>query len=371
MGSKEDSERNAGNAAEAFSSLEKMERIYRTAPDFSEMERRSLKDKGMNGPTAAHVREEVHVPKNYAYFTFTTGTSAFQTPVGVVPEELPGRALVSKEVFRRLGIFEGARILVTYAPLVAVFSPQGLRSAGVQPLFLERSSRESLILDWCRKNAEVTIGESSFLRAALEDALRLGLGSLLPERMILLAAGTPLDPALPGVLREFHGWEVHDLYGCQEFGWLALDGVFLRQDIRLVYHPEEPEVVYPVVGGLAVGDGFQKGRHCLNREGALATHARIESGRTWETEILSCPVEHILTARRAAKSILRMKSRIVRVSEIFIPGEQTRLKLIPDGRQSDGVFLEGPEATGLLDSLLEAQKQYQKNPKRDGTWIKR
>lgn len=351
--------------------LERMERLCRTAPSFPEMEQRSLAQKWMDGPTAAHVREEVHVPKNYAYMTFTTGTSAFQTPVGVVYEELEGRRQAAAEVFRRLPLSKGDKILVTYAPLVSVFSRGALEEAKLRPVFLERSSREALLLAWCREDVTVTVGESSFLRAALEDAFRLGIGGLLPKRMILLAAGTPLEPQLSEILEGQKGWELHDLYGCQEFGWLAFDGILLRPDIRLIEHPKEPDVVYPAVGALVVGDSFRKGSHCLNSEGRLVTHAPAEGGVSWETRILSCRVENVLTARRAAKSILRIKSRIVRVSENFVPGGKTRVKLIPDARQEQGIILEGPEATMLLDSLVEAQKNYQKNPKRDGTWVKR
>ncbi|MFQ9936695.1 MAG: hypothetical protein ACLRXQ_12685 [Phascolarctobacterium faecium] len=40
-----------------------------------------MADKGIAGPTAAHVIEDVHTPLNLAYLTFTTGTSAFQNIV--------------------------------------------------------------------------------------------------------------------------------------------------------------------------------------------------------------------------------------------------------------------------------------------------
>ena len=39
------------------------------APTIQEMPRRTLVDKGANGPTAAHVIEEVHTPLNYAYIS--------------------------------------------------------------------------------------------------------------------------------------------------------------------------------------------------------------------------------------------------------------------------------------------------------------
>ena len=71
--------------------LSQMVEDFGGAPTIEEMPRRTLFDKGINGPTAAHVIEEVHVPFNLAYLTFTTGSSAFQNIVGVTHAELTGR----------------------------------------------------------------------------------------------------------------------------------------------------------------------------------------------------------------------------------------------------------------------------------------
>ena len=57
-------------------------------PTLAEMPRRTLSDKGIAGPTAAHVIEEIHTPLNLALVTFTTGSSAFQNIVGVTQNEL-------------------------------------------------------------------------------------------------------------------------------------------------------------------------------------------------------------------------------------------------------------------------------------------
>ena len=40
-----------------------------------------------------------------------------------------------------------------------------------------------------------------------------------------MTAGTPLDLELLPVAQELLQAEVHDLYGCQEIGWLAMDGI--------------------------------------------------------------------------------------------------------------------------------------------------
>ena len=352
--------------------LTRMEERYASAPTAAQMPRRTLADKGIDGPTAAHAVEEVHVPLNYAYITFTTGSSAMQTPVAVVPEEIPRRAAAGREALRRAGIASGCTLLVTYAPLVNVFSADALREYGVGTRFLRRSCRESLLSAWAEGGAGATIGESSFLRSALEDAVRMGLAQILPEKMTLLAAGTPLDPELPEILKQFPGWELHDLYGCQEFGWLTLDGEPLRPDIVLFAPEEEPEAVCPVVGGIPVGDCFRKGRHRLNPEkGLLATHSRIPALREWETWITEAPVQEE-TMRRAAKSILRIKSRVVRLAPDAVCGSsRLAVRVVPAGGNLDrGLRLEETEQLWLLWDLIEAQKNMQASQKRDGAWHK-
>ena len=81
---------------------------FGTGPLLAEMPRRTLADKGIAGPTAAHVIEELHTPLNLAYTTFTTGTTAFQTPVGVTWQELPDRAAAGVRALERCGV-PGAR----------------------------------------------------------------------------------------------------------------------------------------------------------------------------------------------------------------------------------------------------------------------
>ena len=68
-----------------------MVKDFGSAPTFAEMPRKTLADKGIAGPTAAHTIEEVHTPLNLAYLTFTTGSSAFQNIVGITFAELPLR----------------------------------------------------------------------------------------------------------------------------------------------------------------------------------------------------------------------------------------------------------------------------------------
>ena len=105
---------------------------YGTGPLLSEMPRRTLADKGIAGPTAAHYIEELHTPLNLAYVTFTTGTSAFQTPVGVTWQELPARSAAGIRALEWCGVPRGETLLVTYPPLVNVFSRNALEQAGVR-----------------------------------------------------------------------------------------------------------------------------------------------------------------------------------------------------------------------------------------------
>ena len=165
---------------------------FGTGPLLAEMPRRTLADKGIAGPTAAHVIEELHTPLNLAYTTFTTGTTAFQTPVGVTWQELPDRAAAGVRALERCGVPRGAELLVTYPPLVNVFSRQALEEYGSKARFILRPSRDALLAELC-SGARFVVGESSFLRAALQDAHRLGLSRELPENLVLIAAGTPLE----------------------------------------------------------------------------------------------------------------------------------------------------------------------------------
>lgn len=105
-----------------FDDLEAMVEEFDTAPTLETMPRRTLQDKGINGPTAAHVIEEVHTPLNFAYLTYTTGSSAFQNIVGVTYKELPERVKAAKKALEICGIKQGHKMLVTYAPLVNVFT---------------------------------------------------------------------------------------------------------------------------------------------------------------------------------------------------------------------------------------------------------
>ncbi|MTI16852.1 acyl carrier protein [Rhodobacteraceae bacterium RKSG542] len=361
-----------------INALEEAVLLFGGAPTIDEMARRGLKDKGIAGPTAAHVIEEIHAPLNLAYLTFTTGSSAFQNIVGVAHTEIEGRSRVGAEIFRRLGVVAGDGMLVTYPPLVNVFSAAALRDYGITWDFLVRSSRDAFTVSMCKNKPRLVIGESSFLRVALQQAADLGFKSQFPEECILLTAGTPLDQDLLPVAEAF-GYEVHDLYGCQEFGWLALDGVPLRDDISLAPSPLGGEYRELIVGGLPMGDSFliSEAGHVCNREGKIITYRRKRTHPEFDVFVEATTVGSKETVERAARTILRIKSRIVRVSEtVEIGAPATRLVLRPShqvpGQEAVGDFeITGPDLTEMFDCLVGAQVELQTSEKKDPTWIKR
>lgn len=344
---------------------------YGSAPTLEEMPRLTLEDKGISGPTSAHRIEEVHTPFNLAYITFTTGSTAFQNIVGVTESEIEDRIEATSLALEMCGISPKDEILFTYPPLVNVFSKQALEQYGVTWSFLEVSSRDAVLLALFERKPKAVIGESSFLRATLEGAKKMGVLGQLPPGLVFIAAGTPLDLGLPDIVKEIGG-SVHDLYGCQEFGWLTLDGVMLRKDITLLSTLQEGYSQL-AVGGLPTGDAFPvaENSHFLNPQGLIITYNRVRAKPDMETVILQTTAASAETVDRLSRTILRIKSKIVRVSEDVVTGaNHTILSLSPQGRPDESVRVEGPEKTRLFDSLLAAQLQYQSQAKSDPTWIK-
>lgn len=359
--------------------ISSMVREFGSAPTYNEMPRKSLEDKGIAGPTAAHVIEEVHTPLNFSYLTFTTGSSAFQNIVGITFAEMPRRVQASHTVLKRAGLKAGDKVLATYPPLVNVFSGDALKSYGLEWQFLVRSSRDAFLAALYEFRPKAVVGESSFIRAALEDAKHMGVADELPQKLILLTAGTPLDLELLPIAEEVLKAEVHDLYGCQEFGWLCMDGIPVRDDIQLVRAPggTGKEMYELVVGGLPMGDSFPvtESGHVCNRNGKIITYRRERTYPEYEVIVKATTLTSAVTLNRVARSILRIKGRIVKISpDVKTNAEHTVLELRPDyitaGLQ-EGIIIEGPEKTYLFDDMVQAQLDYQQKAKADPTWTKR
>ena len=71
-----------------------------------------------------------------------------------------------------------------------MFGSECFRHLGLQTIFLERSSQESLILALCRQRPRVVVGESRFLKNALRTAAQLELLGCMAADLVILAAGT-------------------------------------------------------------------------------------------------------------------------------------------------------------------------------------
>ncbi|MDR2006785.1 MAG: acyl carrier protein [Acidaminococcales bacterium] len=358
--------------------LSKMVDDFGAAPKIGEMPRKNLADKGILGPTAAHFVEEVHTPLNFSYITFSTGTSAFQNIVGITHAELPDRIKASRAALEAAGLKKGDKLLVTYPPLVNVFSAQALLEFGLEWTFLLRSSRDAFLAGLYDEKPDAVIGESSFLRAAIEDAKKMNIAAQLPQCPVVLAAGTTLDLELLPVAREVLSASVHDFYGCQEFGWLVVDGAPVRDDIVLL--PDKikgKEYCELAVGGLPMGDSFvcSETGHVCDRGGKIITYSRERNYPELEVVVKASPLSSALTLNRLARGILRIKGRVVKVSpDVKLNAPHTVLELVPDPlakgeRQS--FIIEGPEKTRYFDSMAKAQLDYQQSDKKDPVWMKK
>ncbi|ABD07990.1 hypothetical protein RPB_3294 [Rhodopseudomonas palustris HaA2] len=350
---------------------------FSTAPTLAEMPRRNLTAKGISGPTAAHVIEEIHTPFNLAYVTFTTGSSAFQNIVGVAHSEIEARCEATRRVMAAIGAKPGDRMFVTYPPLVNVFSKEALDRCGIEWFFLERSSRAAFITAFCRERPQIVLGESSFIRASLAEAKQLGLAADLPPSCRIVVAGTPLDLELIAEVA-VQNYQVHDLYGCQEFGWLTLDGKPMRDDLSLVPSPAGEGFCELVVGGLPMGDSFpiSETGHVCDPAGKIITYRRRRTYPEYEIVVEKTPVASHETIERAARTILRIKSRVVRVSRnLQTSCDATELRLVPGaGAETiDPVRLRitGPVKTQAFDDLVKAQLDVQSTSKTDPVWAKK
>ncbi len=341
---------------------------YPLGPTFEEMPRLDLQSKYQDGPTSAHFVEEMHTPNILAFTTFTTGSSALPNPVGVTHEELPTRQEAARRVLEFCGVPEEARLIVCYPPLVSLFTPEVLREWRLSPEFLRRPNRDQLLEALLQPEPLWLVGESSFLRVTLATVSKLGLNDRLPRQLALLAAGTPLDPDLSAEA-EAIGARLHDLYGCQEFGWLAVDGIPVRDDLTLVpVSPDKKARLTLLVGGLPAGDSFLRGRHPLNKEGIIVSPSCQRLNGLWETRILAANARDRLTLYWLVRSILRLKAKLVRVDpRVALEHSVTEL-VVTNGEPGVEYILKGPEQTRLFDELLAAQIRYQSRGKYSQSW---
>ena len=167
---------------------------------------------------------------------------------------------------------------------------------------------------------------------------------------------------------------MHDLYGCQEFGWLVMDGAPLRDDLTLVADPQREGWAMLAAGGLPTGDSFPVGGtgHVLNPAGIIHTYSRKRTTPELEVVVQACTAQSALTLERACRSILRIKGRIVRMAPDVVVGapanELALMSAWPENRMV--AVIDDPEKTVLFARLLEAQERYQATSKSDPLWTK-
>jgi len=361
--------------------MENMVNDFGTAPTLETVERRTLAHKGIAGATAAHVIEEIHTPFNLAFVSFTTGSTAFQNIVGVTHAELPLRIAASLKALSLAGVIQGSHTLVSYAPLVNVFPAAALTQYGLTWNFPRRSSRDAFLLSLCRDKPSLVVGESSFIRASLLDARALGLENEIPRAVTVLTAGTTLDLELLPVA-ECYDWKIHDIYGCQEFGWLTLDGIPLRDDISLIPSPQQEHYREFVVGGLPMGDSFpisESGHVCRvagRPAGEIITYRRQRTHPEYEVYVTATTLGSAETIGRVARTVMRIKGRVVKVRpDLRLGAPATMLELVPGvaGRghcQDVAATISGPEKTRMFDLMIQAQLDFQQTSKADPTWNK-
>ena len=273
-------------------------------------------------------------------------------------------------------------MLVTYAPLVNVFGRAALVEHGIEWSFLARSHRDALLLALCQRKPNVLLGESSFLRVALGpgDGARAA-GRPCRKALCLITAGTPLDLELLPVAEKL-GYAVHDLYGCQEFGWLTLDGVPLRDDISLIASPIGDDFREVAVGGLPMGDSFPYSEqgHICNPAGPVLTYKRRRTHPEYEVIVKATTRGSADLIDRTARTILRIKGRIVKVSKdlrLNADGKRTasgaefhprRRQFRSQRRRGDPRRAPPPPCSTVW---WKPNSAFQSNAKTDPTWIKR
>ncbi|MHC1605200.1 MAG: acyl carrier protein [Candidatus Methanofastidiosia archaeon] len=361
-----------------FKDLKESVTLYSTVPSFDEMQRRTLADKGINGPTAAHIIEEVHTPLNYAYITFTTGTTAWQNIVGITPHEKEYRKNVGINALRMAGVKKGDNALFCYPPLLNAITRDALEDLGVSWMFLTKSSRDSFLMDVYYKEPNIIFGESTFLKVALQDAIKLDVADALPHVDIVNCIGTPLDLDAVEVIRDVLGAHVNDIYGNQEFGWITKNGKPMREDISFIPSKVGKDYRETVVGGLPTGDSFPvvSSGHLLDREGKVVTYMRRRTLPDYEVYVRETTLNAKETVERACRTILRIKSKVVKVpDDIVLDADRTVLELKPaliprDYDKEEPIIIKGPVKTKMFDLLVQAQLDYQTLSVKDPCWVK-
>ena len=131
-----------------------------------------------------------------------------------------------------------------------------------------------------------------------------------------------------------------------------------------------------VVGGLPMGDTFPvaSSGHVSNPLGKIITYRRERTTPEYEVVVLATTLSSAVSAGRTARTILRIKGRVVKVDpQVQTMAPQTILELRPgDGSKLEQpIIIEGPVLTEMFDDLVSAQLDYQQTSKSDPVWTKK
>ncbi len=132
------------------------------------------------------------------------------------------------------GARQGHKARFCNPPLLNAITRGALEHLGVSWTFLTKSSRDSFLMDLYYKEPTVIFGESSFLKVALQDAVKLDIADDLPHVDIVNCIGTPLDSRLPSstetslVRSKRHLWK-------PEFGWITMNVPPVREDVPFAF----------------------------------------------------------------------------------------------------------------------------------------
>lgn len=111
-----------------------------------------------------------------------------------------------------------------------------------------------------------------------------------------------------------------------------LDGLPLREDISLVAAPQGGDWREVIVGGLPTGDNFPVATngHLCNLQGKIQTWKRRRTTPEYDMVVMATTAHHREIVERTARTILRIKGRVCRVStQLQTQASATHIRLYP------------------------------------------
>ena len=134
-----------------------------------------------------------------------------------------------------------------------------------------------------------------------------------------------------------------------------------------------------IVGGLPTGDSFPVATngHLCNLQGKIQTWKRRRTTPEYDMVVMATTAHHREIVERTARTILRIKGRVCRVStQLQTQASATHIRLYPvtvpgeEAAKAAPVDIIGPQATSQFDALLAAQRDLQQQAKNDPAWSK-